>query len=335
MALKTLLQHLHEGQKYMQCPECGTSWKASADNKLPAHKFSNKPCPGSNQLGEDTKFNIVRAPEKAEKPKKGQEALWPSDWNKGFDWPWQIGAGGKETPYLKDGKWKLYVWNAKEKKHYEYDYSSDSYTLQESIMTKSFSTYLTEGKLFGPGKVDAREAIHAAIDHLKQYHQYSEEMRKKGRGLHVSSPFETPDLIKTLQQVLKSSNLNEDASDDPSNSLVNRIKNSKTGPTAEYAAKDKEKKDLKKEDNVSVTQECSADEVLKAMHTEDAASVADSPSNMKEAKLYEGSYLVTYLDGDGDEKEERISASSPAEARQKVKKFASEVVDVETLGKDE
>lgn len=56
----------------------------------------------------------------------------PSDWAKGFEWPWMIGGGGSETPYLKNGKWKLYIWNAKTKKHYEYDFADDIFTLAEA-----------------------------------------------------------------------------------------------------------------------------------------------------------------------------------------------------------
>ena len=51
----------------------------------------------------------------------------PVNWNKGWQWPWQIGGGGSETPYLVNGKWKLYVWNAKERKHYVYDFASDTF----------------------------------------------------------------------------------------------------------------------------------------------------------------------------------------------------------------
>lgn len=51
----------------------------------------------------------------------------PENWDKGWTHPWRIGGGGKETPYLKNGKWKLYVWNVSTGKHAEYDFASDSF----------------------------------------------------------------------------------------------------------------------------------------------------------------------------------------------------------------
>lgn len=49
----------------------------------------------------------------------------PANWDKGFEPPYQIGAGGKETPYIKDGKWCIRIWNSKDKKHYIYSYKDD------------------------------------------------------------------------------------------------------------------------------------------------------------------------------------------------------------------
>lgn len=59
------------------------------------------------------------------------ESQPPDSWRSGWMYPWVIGGGGKEEPYLKNGKWVLYVWNAKEKKHYLYDFASDTFDLQE------------------------------------------------------------------------------------------------------------------------------------------------------------------------------------------------------------
>lgn len=59
-------------------------------------------------------------------------SAFPANWDKGWQWPLQIGAGGKEEPYLKDGKWKLRVWDAKERKHYIYDFDTDTLELDES-----------------------------------------------------------------------------------------------------------------------------------------------------------------------------------------------------------
>jgi hypothetical protein len=49
----------------------------------------------------------------------------PVGWNKGFQYPLQIGAGGKETPFQKNGQWFIRVWDAKDKKHYIYNYTTD------------------------------------------------------------------------------------------------------------------------------------------------------------------------------------------------------------------
>jgi hypothetical protein len=58
---------------------------------------------------------------------------YPTNWDKGWQWPLQIGAGGKEEPYLKDGKWKLRVWDAKAQKHYIYDFASDMLGIDEAL----------------------------------------------------------------------------------------------------------------------------------------------------------------------------------------------------------
>lgn len=49
----------------------------------------------------------------------------PANWHTGFSYPYQIGAGGTETPFIKEGKWYLRVWNCKDRKHYIYSYSDD------------------------------------------------------------------------------------------------------------------------------------------------------------------------------------------------------------------
>lgn len=51
----------------------------------------------------------------------------PANWDKGFEPPYQIGAGGKETPYIKDGKWCIRVWNSEDKNHYIYSYKDDMF----------------------------------------------------------------------------------------------------------------------------------------------------------------------------------------------------------------
>jgi hypothetical protein len=45
----------------------------------------------------------------------------------GFTFPWSIGAGGSETPFMRNRRWYLYVWNVVEKAHYYYDYAADTF----------------------------------------------------------------------------------------------------------------------------------------------------------------------------------------------------------------
>jgi hypothetical protein len=63
----------------------------------------------------------------------------PSDWDKGFDAGWQVGGGGEEQPFLKNGKWYLYVWNRKTGKHAYYCYADDIYqdSVNESVSDAS------------------------------------------------------------------------------------------------------------------------------------------------------------------------------------------------------
>lgn len=54
-----------------------------------------------------------------------------------------------------------------------------------------------------------RNWIRDAVDHLKQYAQYAEEMRSVKRGFYVSSPHSTQSVINALTQILQ-----EDYGDD-------------------------------------------------------------------------------------------------------------------------
>ena len=56
----------------------------------------------------------------------------PAGWDKGFQHPYRIGGGGTERPFLKNGKWKLRVWNVQDKKHYIYDFDTDMFDLEET-----------------------------------------------------------------------------------------------------------------------------------------------------------------------------------------------------------
>jgi len=53
-----------------------------------------------------------------------------------------------------------------------------------------------------------------AADHLAQYRQYSEEMRKIGRGVHISSEFQPEYLQTMIDHALAGSNLNASGRND-------------------------------------------------------------------------------------------------------------------------
>ena len=52
-------------------------------------------------------------------------------------------------------------------------------------------------------KDDLIDMLELALDQLKQYRDYSEDMRKIGRGMYVLSPISTDHLITCLESVLK------------------------------------------------------------------------------------------------------------------------------------
>lgn len=54
-----------------------------------------------------------------------EELNYPTNWNKGFQEPLRIAAGGKEEPFLKDGKWYLRVYDSEKMKHFIYSYNND------------------------------------------------------------------------------------------------------------------------------------------------------------------------------------------------------------------
>lgn len=62
----------------------------------------------------------------------------PVNWANGFQYPWRIGAGGTERPFLQNGAWKLRVWNAEDGKHYLYDYGTDMFEDETMGMQESF-----------------------------------------------------------------------------------------------------------------------------------------------------------------------------------------------------
>jgi hypothetical protein len=65
-----------------------------------------------------------------------EEMGWPTNWDKGFEYPFTIAAvgmddegqeKGQEEPFIKNGKFYILVWNREDKKHYIYSYSDDIY----------------------------------------------------------------------------------------------------------------------------------------------------------------------------------------------------------------
>jgi hypothetical protein len=55
----------------------------------------------------------------------------PANWKDGFDYPYAIGAGGSETPFLRGNQWYLRVYNTLERKHYLYNFQNDMFELDE------------------------------------------------------------------------------------------------------------------------------------------------------------------------------------------------------------
>jgi hypothetical protein len=52
---------------------------------------------------------------------------YPKDWDTIFTYPYDIGCGGSEKPFLKNKKWYLNVLNLKDHKRYTYDYEENIY----------------------------------------------------------------------------------------------------------------------------------------------------------------------------------------------------------------
>lgn len=45
--------------------------------------------------------------------------------NYSFQYPWRVGCGGTEVPFVREGKRYIYVWNMEEKAHYYYCFDLD------------------------------------------------------------------------------------------------------------------------------------------------------------------------------------------------------------------
>lgn len=144
---------LKESASVFKCQECGKKYSR------PVEECSK--CGGSDiDLAESNGYSPTR-PTKTPVPPRGgtgvsdikprkvnkitEASAPPSNWATGFEAPYQIAGGGKETPFLKNGKWYLYVFNKKTGKHEYYSYSDDLYmndigeyggreSMKESIM---------------------------------------------------------------------------------------------------------------------------------------------------------------------------------------------------------
>jgi hypothetical protein len=53
---------------------------------------------------------------------------FPTNWDRGFQYPYRVGAGGTERPFLRRGEWVLRVWNAKDRRHELYHYRTDLFS---------------------------------------------------------------------------------------------------------------------------------------------------------------------------------------------------------------
>lgn len=54
---------------------------------------------------------------------------YPTGWDRGWTDGWQVGAGGTETPFLREGEWWLRVWNRRTRQYALYRFRTD--TLEE------------------------------------------------------------------------------------------------------------------------------------------------------------------------------------------------------------
>jgi hypothetical protein len=53
--------------------------------------------------------------------------LLQTNWDTGFKGRYRPACGGKEVPFLRDGRWYLVVWDTKKQERLLYCYDTDSY----------------------------------------------------------------------------------------------------------------------------------------------------------------------------------------------------------------
>lgn len=57
---------------------------------------------------------------------------------KTFSWPFVVGCGGTEEPFLFGGKKYLYCFNMHDKKHYYYSFSDDMFYADNDVVNLPF-----------------------------------------------------------------------------------------------------------------------------------------------------------------------------------------------------
>ncbi len=125
------------GQQRDNCPSCeGTG-----------QRIDFKAIRAKNVVKEDAdkKFNTVSGPAAKTKAPYSSPGM-PNNWQAGFGpgSDLQIAGGGSEVPFLKGGRWVLYVWEPKTGRKGLYDYGTDIVDWDNSHMENTNLTKLVE-----------------------------------------------------------------------------------------------------------------------------------------------------------------------------------------------
>jgi hypothetical protein len=83
-----------------------------------------------------------------------EEMGYPTDWNKGFQEPLRIAAGGTEVPFQRDGKWYLRVWDSEKGHHLIYSYGDDLLYPEEDFPDLPERPELSHDQNFNPKSVE-------------------------------------------------------------------------------------------------------------------------------------------------------------------------------------
>lgn len=124
----------------------------------------------------------------------------PVGWKKGHEWPWCIGGGGKETPFIKNGKWYLYMWNAKLKKNFYYDFSKDMYIPDSDLIEskKINETYTLITRQPGSYTASPQRQYFASLTDLKNAYVAA---KKAGMGIDIEDSTRTGN-VKSIPEPL-------------------------------------------------------------------------------------------------------------------------------------